>query len=281
MLARREILDHGFVELVDKMGNDVAVVDAARVSISSLEVKAVASDRQLIRYLLRHIHTSPFEQCTLKFRAKMPLFVARQWVRHRTAAINEMSARYGVLPEEFYIPQLEDIQVQSKNNKQGRGEALPQEEAECIRRIFETESSDAYAVYQDLLSKGTARELARAVLPVNIYTQWYWTINLWNLMHFLRLRMDAHSQKEIRVYADAMYEMVKDYFPICMEAFDDYILHSVKFSRMEIGLLRELFGPEIKLFLAHVTQDPSYREKLEKQIGSKRELIEFIQKLEA
>ena len=245
-------LDHGFVGLIDSMGNDSSIVQAARVSYGQ-GTKKVSEDRGLIRYLLRHKHTTPFEMIHLKFHCKMPIFVARQWVRHRTASINEYSARYSIMTDEFYIPELEHIQPQAKDNKQGRSGLLNDEDRIQARNEIIKSAEDSYSRYQLLLGDredsntifsddydGIARELARGVLTVFNYTEWYWSINLHNLFHFLRLRMDLHAQYEIRVYADAMYEIIKPLFPDACEAFEDYILGGVELTRMEVEALREM-----------------------------------------
>lgn len=231
-----KVLDKGFVRLVDYLGGDSRIVQSARVSYGE-GTKSFRQDRGLIHYLLRNAHTSPFEQVVLTFHTKMPIFVARQWVRHRTARLNEISGRYSVMRDEFYLPEPEHVSVQSESNKQGRGEALPREQAEEIIRQMEAEQKMSYANYLSLLEKGVARELARANLPVSLYTEWYWQIDLHNLFHFLRLRMDAHAQYEIRAYANAMAECAKAVAPIAYEAFEDHLLGSVRLSRAELQAL--------------------------------------------
>jgi thymidylate synthase (FAD) len=238
------VLDHGFVRVIDYSGDDAAIVQAARVSYGK-GTRKTSEDRQLIRYLVRHRHTSPFEMCELKLHVKMPIFVARQWIRHRTANVNEVSGRYSVFTDEFYVPDPEALAVQSSDNKQGRGATLSPEASEEVRGIVRRESERAYATYQQLLSEhDLARELARAVLPVNYYTQWYWKIDLHNLLHFLALRMDRHAQLEIRVYADAIAGIVEKWVPLAYEAFRDYRLGSFTLSSPMQEVLRGLLRGE-------------------------------------
>ena len=232
-------IDKGFVRLVDYMGGDDAIVQAARVSYGA-GTKSVNEDRGLIRYLMRHLHTTPFEMVELKFHVKLPIFVARQWIRHRTANVNEYSGRYSIMKDEFYIPSPDAIHFQSTKNKQGRDENVEDSTrrevpAATRKNIIEeliAEQSAAYNNYEQLLELNIARELVRINLPVSLYTEWYWKIDLHNLFHFLRLRIDAHAQYEIRVYAEAMAEITKCVAPLAYEAFEDYILHSEKFSRL-------------------------------------------------
>ncbi len=224
-------LDHGFVRVVDYFGGDAAIVQAARVSYGA-GTRKTSEDRQLVRYLMRHRHTTPFEMCEIKFHIKLPIFVARQWIRHRTANVNEISGRYSVFTDEFYLPEPHELAKQSTNNKQGRGDPLDDAQAERVRGTIERASRQAYADYEGLIEgEGLARELARAVLPVNYYTEWYWKIDLHNLLHFLALRMDAHAQYEIRVFADAMASFVEDWVPVAWEAFEDYRLGAVTMSK--------------------------------------------------
>jgi thymidylate synthase (FAD) len=239
------VLDHGFVRLVDYCGGDQRVVQAARVSYGA-GTKSFRRDRGLIHYLLRNEHTSPFEQVSLTFHAKMPMFVARQWVRHRTARLNEISARYSVMKDEFYLPSVEQIRYQSQDNKQGRSEeALPLEEAEAIRARIKALQDKAYAEYLEMIEAGVAREIARIHLPVSLYTEWYWQIDLHNLFHFLKLRMDPHAQYEIRVYAEAIARCAKAVAPMCYEAFEQHQLRSLRFSKDELaGLSSMLSGGE-------------------------------------
>ncbi len=236
---RNPVLDHGFVVLVDYMGNDNAIVQAARVSYG-LGTKSARDDRGLIRYLMRHRHTTPFEMVELKFLVKLPIFVARQMVRHRTVSLNEVSYRYSVAPDEFHVPASEAIAVQSKRNRQGRAEKLPPEQASAFQAEVRRLSQDAYRAYEKALEQGTARELARIVLPVNFYTQWYWKINLHNLFHFLSLRLDAHAQEEIRLYAQAMVPAVKAVTPVAYQAFEDFVLGAEELTRLEKVALRAM-----------------------------------------
>ena len=234
MIGKRiPVLDHGFMALVDYMGSDVSIVQAARVSYGS-GTKSVRDDAGLISYLLRHEHTTPFEMVELKFIARMPIFVARQWVRHRTASINEYSARYSIVKDEYYLPSMEMMQAQSTSNKQGREEGkLSKEVREDFIKKIEEKSDNAYALYTEMINAGVARELARMVLPINFYTEWYWKSNLNNTFHFLALRLDPHAQWETRQYAVAMANIVKSVAPIAYSAFDNFLLSSVKLSKKE------------------------------------------------
>jgi thymidylate synthase (FAD) len=268
----REIacLDKGFVRLVDVMGDDAAIVQAARVSYGS-GTKKVHEDRGLIRYLLRHLHTTPFEMVEFKFHIKLPIFVARQWIRHRTANVNEYSGRYSEMKDEFYVPSLDQVRAQSSSNKQGRAdEAFPEEQAQQIVGIMSSTQERLYAEYQELLEKDLAREIARINLPVSNYTEWYWKIDLHNLFHFLKLRIDPHAQYEIRVFAQAMADIVKDAVPIAYEAFEDYILKSQRFSRLELTAIARLLSSR-----------PSTVEELEPFGLKGREAREFLDKLAA
>ena len=244
------VLDHGFVRLVDYMGNDAAIVQAARVSYGA-GTKTTREDRGLIRYLLRHRHTSPLEMCEIKLHVKLPIFVARQWIRHRTGSFNEVSARYSILPRDFYVPRPENIAVQSTVNKQGRGAVLSAEDAEDVHTTLHAASAGAYETYEGLLNdrgEGTpadpdapmlARELARSALTLNFYTEWYWKTDLHNLLHFLALRLDPHAQYEIRVYAEVIAAMVRDWCPFAWEAFEDFRVGAVSLSRQEAEMLRD------------------------------------------
>jgi len=231
-------LDKGFVRLVDAMGGDDAIVQAARVSYGKGTAK-VSQDRGLIRYLMRHRHTTPFEMVEFKFHCKMPIFVARQWVRHRTANINEYSLRYSEARDEFYFPDPENIQFQSALNKQGRLGEVSDELKMKVRNYFEEISDKSFEIYSELNDAGVARELARAILPVNLYTEWYWKNDLHNLLHFIGLRSDSHAQYEIRVFSDAMAESVKAVAPFAWEAYQDYVVSGLRFSRIEQGLLEQ------------------------------------------
>ncbi len=233
------LLDHGFVRVVDYMGDDSAIVQAARVSYGR-GTKKVLQDRGLIRYLLRHRHTTPFEMCEIKLHVKLPIFVARQWIRHRTANVNEYSARYSILDREFYLPRPEDLALQSESNRQGRGERLSEQQAADVLELLRRDSEQTYESYEHLMNDvGLARELARIDLTLNYYTQWYWKIDLHNLLHFLSLRMDRHAQLEIRVYADAIAEFVKDWVPATWEAFEDYRLGGAFLSKQALQVVRD------------------------------------------
>ena len=243
LLGKRiDCLDKGFVRLIDVMGDDAAIVQAARVSYGS-GTKKVLEDRGLIRYLLRHAHTTPFEMVEFKFHVKLPIFVARQWIRHRTANVNEYSGRYSEMKDEFYTPHPNDIRPQSVANKQGRSdETLPEGMAEQAANTFKSGQDDAYAQYQEFLEQGIAREIARINLPVSNYTEWYWKIDLHNLFHFLRLRIDAHAQYEIRVFAEAIAELVKPFVPHAWEAFEDYVLNAHRMTAPELKVMKHLLG---------------------------------------
>ena len=244
-----KILDHGFVRVVDYMGNDSSIVQAARVSYGK-GTKKLNQDKNLISYLLSHRHSTPFEMNEIKFHIKLPIFVARQWIRHRTANVNEYSARYSVLDNEFYIPNLKELKPQSKSNNQGRSGELNDNEKKNYRKIIAESSKSNFENYNTLLNidedgdfldknnKGLARELSRVVLPLNSYTQWYWKIDLHNLMHFLALRFDDHAQYEIRVYAEKMMDILKKWVPLTYEAFIDNRLKSLMLSSKGIEFLK-------------------------------------------
>ncbi len=249
------VLDQGFVRVIDYMGDDGAIVQAARVSYGR-GTRRVREDAGLIRYLLRHRHTTPFEMCEIKYHVKLPIFVARQWIRHRTANVNEYSARYSVLDREFYIPAPETLAAQATQNRQGRGDTLTGEEAARVLDILREDSARAYADYQEMLNEddvgniidpardGLAREMARMNLPLNIYTQWYWKIDLHNLLGFLSLRADSHAQYEIRAYADAMLESVKRWVPLTYAAFEDYIMGGASISATGLKVVRRMLAGE-------------------------------------
>ena len=241
LLGKRiDCLDKGFVRLIDVMGDDAAIVQAARVSYGS-GTKKVLEDRGLIRYLLRHAHTTPFEMVEFKFHVKLPIFVARQWIRHRTANVNEYSGRYSEMKDEFYTPNPNDIRPQSVLNKQGRSEeTLPDGMAEQAANAFKAGQDEAYAQYQEFLEQGIAREIARINLPVSNYTEWYWKIDLHNLFRFLRLRIDSHAQYEIRVFAEAIAELVKPFVPHAWEAFEDYVLNAHRMTAPELKVMKHL-----------------------------------------
>ena len=231
-------LDKGFIRLVDSMGGDNAIVQSARVSYGKGTSK-LSQDRGLIRYLMRHRHTTPFEMVEFKFHCKMPIFVARQWVRHRTANINEYSLRYSEARDDFYIPASEHIQFQSALNKQGRMGSVSNELKQKVLDYFKEISDRSFEIYSELNEAGVARELARAVLPVNLYPEWYWKNDLHNLLHFIGLRSDSHAQYEIRVFSDAMAESVKAVAPFAWEAYQDYVVSGLRFSRIEQSLLEK------------------------------------------
>lgn len=234
------VLDKGFVRLVDYMGSDDRIVQSARVSYGK-GTKTVRQDRGLINYLMRNRHTSPFEQVVLTFHTKMPVFVARQWVRHRTARLNEISGRYSVMEDEFYVPKAEDISAQAVDNKQGRdGDPLPPDLVEHIQAQLIEGQRAGYEAYEALLETGLARELARINLPISLYTQWYWQVDLHNLFHFLELRLDPHAQYEIRAYAEVMLDMAEKVAPIATEAFREHILGGTSFSAREYQVVRAL-----------------------------------------
>jgi len=232
------VLDKGFVRMVDYMGSDERIVQSARVSYGK-GTKSYREDKGLIDYLLRNEHTSPFEQVVFTFHTKMPIFVARQWVRHRTARINEISGRYSVMPREFYLPSIEDISFQSSDNKQGRSEEnVPDELKQKVLEILQKGQEESYGQYSELVEEGLARELARINLPLSLYTEWYWQIDLKNLFHFLNLRMDPHAQMEIRVYADRIHQLASLVCPMAFESFDQHIKGSVRFSAEEMEALK-------------------------------------------
>lgn len=237
------VLNKGFVRLVDYMGSDERIVQSARVSYSK-GTKTIREDAALIDYLLRNAHTSPFEQVILTFHCKMPIFIARQWVRHRTARLNEISGRYSIMEEEFYIPELTDIAQQSTDNKQGRGAAFATEQAQQIQQEMVQEQEKSYQAYQKFIDMGVARELARVNLPLSLYTQWYWQIDLHNLFHFLKLRLHNHAQKEIRVYAEVMLEIAEKVVPQAAASFRKHILNTVNLNGEEIEALRKSFDAE-------------------------------------
>lgn len=233
------VLDHGKVALIDYMGDDKAIADAARISYMK-QSDGEASDTRLIRYLMRKRHTSPSEMVTVKMYAAMPIFVMRQWVRHRTASYNEISGRYTQMPEVFYVPEKSRMCYQSKSNKQMSGDRMPEHMAEEACRIIEEASTASYSAYQTLLYMGLSRELARTVLPLNAYTHIYVTVNLHNLFHFLKLRDDPHAQEEIREYARAITVILKGLFPVSCQAYEDYVKNAVTLSAEEVRAVREL-----------------------------------------
>ena len=245
------VLDHGFVRIIDYMGDDAAIVQAARVSYGKGTTK-VSDDAGLLNYLLRHRHSTPFEMCEIKYHIKLPIFIARQWIRHRTANVNEYSARYSVLDREFYIPDQVNLATQSQSNRQGRGEVLEGKEAVAVLDLLRDDAENNYNHYVEMLNEdesghiidesrdGLSRELARMNLTLNTYTQWYWKIDLHNLLHFLSLRADEHAQYEIRVYAEAIMETVKRWCPITYDAFIDHRVNSVTLSGKAIQVVKKM-----------------------------------------
>jgi len=262
------VLDHGFVRVIDYMGDDAAVVQAARVSYGK-GTKKVSEDKGLIQYLMRHRHTTPFEMCEIKYHVKLPIFVARQWIRHRTANVNEYSARYSILDNEFYIPAPDQLAAQSKSNRQGRGDVLTGKEAARVLALLREDSERAYRDYAAMLNtdeagavtdpdrQGLARELARMNLSLNFYTQWYWKTDLFNLLNFLSLRGDAHAQYEIRVYAEAMLSTLERWVPLTAEAFRQYRLGGAHLSARALAMVKRLLAGE------RVTQEDSGMSKRE------------------
>jgi len=262
------VLDRGFIRVVDYMGDDGAVVQAARVSYGR-GTRKVSEDRGLIHYLMRHRHSTPFEMCEIKFHVKLPIFVARQWIRHRTANVNEYSARYSILDREFYLPAPADLAAQSAANRQGRGEILEGAEAAHVLDLLREDSLRQYAHYTEMLNegedgqaadpqrRGLARELARMSLTLNFYTQWYWKIDLYNLMHFLSLRADPHAQYEIRAYAEVMLDVLRRWLPLCHEAFLQHRLHAVTLSAAALAAVKEMLAGKT------VTQESSGLSKRE------------------
>ena len=249
------VLDHGFIRVVDYMGDDASIVQAARVSYGK-GTKKVSTDAGLIKYLMRHWHSTPFEMCEIKYHIKLPIFIARQWIRHRTANVNEYSARYSILDKEFYLPTSENLAAQSQSNRQGRGEVLKGDQAKKVLDLLKSDSERTYSNYEEMLNErydgtvidekkiGLARELARMNLTLNTYTQWYWKTDLLNLMNFLRLRADSHAQYEIRVYADIMLETVKKWVPITYDAFMDYRVGGTEVSAKGKTIIQKLIKGE-------------------------------------
>lgn len=265
-------LDYGFVRLIDYMGSDESIVHAARVSYGK-GTKKVLEDRGLIRYLMRHQHTTPFEMVEFKFHCKLPIFVARQWIRHRTASVNEYSLRYSEAPNEFYIPEPDAIRLQSKTNRQGRSDqSVHPELQDKVLEILKRHTQLLWDDYQELEQSEIARELARINLPVSLYTEWYWKIDLHNLLHFLELRLDPTAQYEIRVYAQAIAEIVKIGLPLTWEAFEDYILQAKNFSRIEMELIQNA--------LTQLPSKPDWEKWAQSKGLSKREIREFLDKIE-
>lgn len=262
-------LDHGFIRVIDYMGDDSAIVQAARVSYGK-GTKQVNQDKGLINYLVRHRHTTPLEMCEIKFHIKLPIFIARQWIRHRTASVNEYSARYSILGKEFYLPTPENIAAQSQVNRQGRSDnCVPPEVADKVLNILKNDALGCYDHYIEMMNEdengnvvnenniGITRELARMNLTLNYYTEWYWKINLHNLLHFLALRADSHAQYEIRVYAEKMLEIVKAWVPYAYEAFEEHKLHAAHLSRTGLSVVKRMIAGE------KVTQETSGLSKRE------------------
>ena len=274
--VRHPVLGHGFVALVDYMGDDSAIVQAARVSYGR-GTKSVRDDRGLIRYLLRHRHTTPFEMVEVKFLVRLPIFVARQWIRHRSSSTNEYSARYSIVPDEFENPPPEEVRHQSTRNRQGRGGPLDAGVVDRFRSDLDRVANEAYAVYSRALEAGVARETARLVLPVAYYTQWYWKTNLWNLFHFLSLRLDAHAQEEIRLYAAEVARLGALVCPVAFEAFDEFILEGVTLGRREQLAVRALLGGATPEKACEGAGLPLAREDGRPMTSG--EGIEFLQKL--
>ena len=249
------ILDHGFIRVIDYMGDDTSIVQAARVSYGK-GTKKVSTDSGLIKYLMRHWHSTPFEMCEIKYHVKLPIFIARQWIRHRTANVNEYSARYSILDKEFYLPAVENLAAQSQSNRQGRGDVLSGDQAKKVLDLLKKDAEQTYDNYETMLNErydgsvidkkqvGLARELARMNLTLNTYTQWYWKTDLLNLMNFLRLRADHHAQYEIRAYADVMLDTVKRWVPITYEAFMDYRVGGTEVSAKGKKIIQKLISGE-------------------------------------
>ena len=270
------VLDHGFVRVIDYMGTDSSIVQAARVSYGK-GTKKVNEDAGLINYLLRHRHTTPFEMCEIKFHVKLPIFIARQWIRHRTANVNEYSGRYSIMDKEFYIPAPEQLAAQSKINHQGRGDVLEGKEAQRVLELLRADAITAYNHYEEMLNEdaggnklnenhnGLARELARMNLSLNYYTQWYWKIDLHNFLHFLSLRADSHAQYEIRAYAEAMLSILKAWLPITYAAFIDYRMGAASLSAKGLAVVKKMIAGE------QVSQEQSGMSK-----GEWRELMTIL-----
>ncbi|HEV7213755.1 MAG TPA: FAD-dependent thymidylate synthase [Chloroflexota bacterium] len=259
--------NHGFVRLVDAMGDDAAIVQAARISYGP-GTKSRRSDRLLIRYLMRHRHTTPFEMVELKFHIKAPIFVARQLMRHRTASINEVSGRYSEMREEFYLPTLDAVKPQSTTNRQGRAEdPFPADQAAQVIEEWTSSQAETYALYRRHLDQGLSREIARISLPNALYTEWYWKVNLHNCFHFLSLRLDPHAQEEIRAYAEEVARCTRAVAPVAYEAFEEYVLGAVTFSRSEMDLLRKLLRSE-KLCPEDLDHSRTWRQEFEARLGT-------------
>ncbi len=274
---KRPVLSHGYVVLVDYMGSDSAIVQAARVSYGA-GTKSVRDDRGLIRYLMRHRHTTPFEMVEFKFLVRLPIYVARQWIRHRTASVNEYSARYSIVPDEFDLPAADEVRRQSSRSRQGRGDPLPSEVVGRFRSDLERISAEAYSAYRSALEAGVARETARLLLPLAYYTEWYWKIDLWNLLHFLSLRLDPHAQEEIRLYAAELAKAVQVVAPVAYEAFEDFTLGSLSLSRKELRAVRALLDGAPPEEACRKADLPLVREDGKPMTTG--EGVEFLEKLE-
>lgn len=274
--VRHPILSHGFVALVDYMGDDAAIVQAARVSYGR-GTKTVRDDRALIRYLMRHRHTTPFEMVEMKFLIRLPIFVARQFIRHRTGSFNEASARYSIVPDEYELLPAEAIRRQSTRNRQGRGEALPPEIVAQFRDDLDRVSREAYVAYEKALNAGVAREVARLILPVSYYTQWYWKTNLWNLFHFLSLRLGLHAQEEIRVYAAEIARLGRLVVPVAFEAFEEFEIRGLVLTQRERTAVRALLDGQTPELACATAGLPLTREDGKPMTTG--EGVEFLEKL--
>lgn len=283
----KKCLDKGFIALVDHMGNDARIVQSARVSYQA-GTKAVQTDRHLIRYLVRNLHTTPLEKVRFEFHVKLPIFIARQWMRHRTGSFNEVSARYSVLPKDFYIP--DELRKQSKTNRQGSSDEtiseLPTFDGEggtvSVKEQLENICGFQYTEYEGFISEGVAREQARMVLPLNIYTEFFWTVDLWNLMHFLRLRIDPHAQKEIRVYAESIVELIEENCELeyALEAFKDYIVDKPNISKFEVdaikNVLKDMLGDEYTKFLVNMKEEIGKNDKMSNREKVESKIIAYL-----
>jgi len=277
------VLDHGFVRVVDYMGDDTSIVQAARVSYGK-GTKKISNDSGLIKYLMRHRHSTPFEMCEIKYHVKLPIFVARQWIRHRTANVNEYSARYSILDKEFYIPEKEHLAAQSKDNRQGRGDLINGKQADEILKILKEDAQKNYDDYEKMLNEkydgtiidekkqGLARELARTNLTLNAYTQWYWKTDLLNLLNFLSLRADSHAQYEIRAYADVMIQSLKKWAPITYEAFLDYRVGAMELSAKGKSIVKKMINGDNCKFEDSGLSKREWNELME-SLGSKEHAV--------
>ena len=277
------VLDHGFVRVVDYMGDDSSIVQAARVSYGK-GTKKVSTDSGLIKYLMRHRHSTPFEMCEIKYHVKLPIFIARQWIRHRTANVNEYSARYSILDKEFYLPKNENLAAQSQINRQGRGDTLEGDQAKKVLNLLKSDAERTYSNYEEMLNErydgsvidenraGLARELARMNLTLNTYTQWYWKTDLLNLMNFLRLRADRHAQYEIRAYADAMLDTLKKWVPITFDSFMDYRVGGMELSSKGKSVIQKMLKGETCNFESSLLSKREWNELME-SFGFKEKIL--------